>query len=273
MSTYVFDHALELERQRLGKLEEWLDPGTIRYLDQIGAGPGWRCLEVAAGAGSITRELSARVGPDGYVLATDLDLKFLDDIDLPNVEVRKHDIVNDDLPESTFDLVHTRLLLMHLAGRDEALKRMVAASKPGGIVFVEDMEMMTWVNVTPAPAMDRVRDALFKLFEMATANPFYGRTLPLVLTEAGLEDVWVEGRVAWGYRWDNPGLQMLKLMLMEMREFLVNTGLASGEDIDDAVKTVDDPAWLGMPPMVVAAYGRKPVSSSGKPPASSGSRG
>ncbi|TMK20472.1 MAG: hypothetical protein E6G68_04615 [Actinobacteria bacterium] len=125
-------------------------------------------------------------------------------------------------------------------------------------MFVEDMEMMTWVNVTPAPAMDRVRDALFKLFEMAAANPFYGRTLPLVLTEAGLEDVWVEGRVAWGYRWDNPGLQMLKLMLMEMREFLVNTGLASGEDIDDAVKTVDDPAWLGMPPMVVAAYGRKP---------------
>jgi len=260
MSKYVFDHALELEKERLRKLEEWLDPGTTRYLDQIGVGPGWRCLEVAAGAGSIARVLADRVGPEGTVLATDLDTKFLDDIDLPNVEVRKQDILNDELPEGTFDLVHTRLLLMHLPGRDEALKRMVAATKPGGFVFVEDMEMMTWIDVTPAPAMDRVRSALFKLFEMAGANPFLGRTLPFMLGAAGLEGVWTEGRITMGYRWDSPGLQQFKLMLIEMRDFLINTDAASADDIDESIRLIDDPAWQGMPPAVVAAYGRKPSS-------------
>jgi SAM-dependent methyltransferase len=258
MSSYVFDHSLTLEEQRLGKIQEWLDPGTKRYLDQIGVRPGWRCLEVAAGAGSIACELSSRVGPDGSVLATDLDLKFLDAIDLPNVEVRRHDILNDELPEDAFDLVHTRLLLMHLPNRDEALKRMVAAAKPGGFVFVEDMEFVTWIDVTPAAGMAHVREAMIKLFDMAGADPFYGRRLPFVLDAAGLEDVWAEGRVAWGNRWDNPGLQQLKLMLVEMRDFLINTDLVTGEDIEEAIATVDDPAWVGMPPMVVAAYGRKP---------------
>ena len=260
MSKYVFDHALELEQERLRKLEEWLDPGTTRYIDQIGVEPGWRVLEVAAGAGSITRALADRVGSSGSVLATDLDLKFLDDIDLPNVEVRKHDILNDDLPADAFDLVHTRLLLMHLPGREEALKRMIAATKPGGFVFVEDMEMMTWIDITPSPAMERVRVAMFKLFEMAGANPLLGRTLPFMLDAAGLEDVWAEGRIAFGNRWDNPGLQQFKLMLVEMHDFLVNTGVVEAEDIDESIRLIDDPAWQGMPPCVVAAYGRKPLA-------------
>jgi len=257
MSQYVFDHAYELERERLTVQEQWLDPGAARVLDRIGVAPGWRCLEVAAGAGSIARELSARVGPSGSVLATDLDLKFLQDLDLPNVEVRAHDIINDEIPSDSFDLVHTRLLLMHLPSRDQALKHMIAAAKPGGIVFVEDFDMLTFVN-SNAPALDRVRDALYKLFEVAGATPFYGRTLPFVLAAAGLDDVWAEGRVAWGYRWENPGLKSFKLMMMEMRGFFTNTGLVTDADIDEAIATLDDPAWEGMPPMMVSAYGRKP---------------
>ena len=257
MSEYVFDHELTLEQQRLTVQERWLDPGTSRYLNQIGVAPGWRCLEVAAGAGSVARELAARVGDEGSVLATDLDLKFLQDVNLPNVEVRKHDIINDPLPADSFDLVHARLLLMHLASRDVALKNMIAAAKPGGYVFIEDMEMSSFLSIN-VPAMDRVRDALFKLFEMASANPFYGRTLPFVMTDAGLDDVWAEGRIVWGYRWENPGLESFKLLMIEMREFLVSTGLVRGDDLDDAIKALDDRSWQGMPPTIVAAFGRKP---------------
>jgi SAM-dependent methyltransferase len=259
VSKYIFDHALERERERLGKLSEWLDPGTERYLDAIGVGLGWRVLEVAAGAGSIARVLSERVGPAGTVVATDVDLKFLDDLGLPNVEVRKHDILNDELEENSFDLVHTRLLLMHLPAREEALKRMVAAAKPGGWVFVEDMEMSTWMDITPAPSMGRVREAMFKLFEMAGADPFYGRNLPFVLTEQGLEDVYAEGRTVWGIRENNPGLEQFKLSLIEIKDMLATSGLASVEDIEETLRLIDDPAWYGVPPTVVAAYGRKPA--------------
>ena len=75
--------------------------------------------------------LSRRVGSSGHVLATDISTSFLDVLDLPNLEVRRHDIVQDDLPEDAFDLVHARLVLTHLAERDIALRRMVKALKPG----------------------------------------------------------------------------------------------------------------------------------------------
>src|SRR5262245_49140185 len=50
MSTYPFDQAWDKERSRLGGLEQGLDPGTIRHLEALAVGPGWRCWEVGAGA-------------------------------------------------------------------------------------------------------------------------------------------------------------------------------------------------------------------------------
>jgi hypothetical protein len=45
---------------------------TMRQLDAIGVEPGWRCLEVGAGAGLMTRRLADRVAPTGKVIAMDL---------------------------------------------------------------------------------------------------------------------------------------------------------------------------------------------------------
>jgi hypothetical protein len=45
-----------------------------------------------------------------------------------NLEVQRHNILTDPLEEGTFDLVHERALLVHVPGRQRALKRMVAGS-------------------------------------------------------------------------------------------------------------------------------------------------
>jgi ubiquinone/menaquinone biosynthesis C-methylase UbiE len=66
---YGLDNAWRDALARLRSLEDWLDPGTIRHLRARGAGAGWRCLEVGAGAGSVARWLSAAVGSGGDVLA------------------------------------------------------------------------------------------------------------------------------------------------------------------------------------------------------------
>lgn len=257
MSTYLFDHALERERERLGKLSEWLDPGTIRHLERIGVGSGWRCFEVGAGAGSIATWLSERVGSAGYVLATDLDTKFLDDLNVANLEVRRHDILKDDLPDGSFDLAHARLLLMHLPDRETALRRIAAAVKPGGWVFIEDMDMLTWIDMSEAPAMDRIRDVFIRLLQMAGADPFFGRHIPKLLNDVGLVDVYIEGRIELGNRESSPGLAQFKLSLIELREMMVTNGLATSEDVDEAIRLIDDPTWFGMPPSIIAGWGRR----------------
>ena len=55
--SYQFEHSWKHERERLASIEGGLDGSTIACLTTIGVGPGWRCLEVGAGAGSIAHWL------------------------------------------------------------------------------------------------------------------------------------------------------------------------------------------------------------------------
>jgi ubiquinone/menaquinone biosynthesis C-methylase UbiE len=70
---------------------------------------------VGGGGGSITEWLCQQVGPRGQVVATDINTRFLEALDYPNLEVRHHDILADELEPAAFDLVHVRFVLMHLA--------------------------------------------------------------------------------------------------------------------------------------------------------------
>ena len=80
MAGYTLDNAWNQASARLAALEAVFDSGTIRYLDGIGVGDGWRCLEVGAGGGSIAAWLARRVGAGGCVLATDIDTRFAEEI-------------------------------------------------------------------------------------------------------------------------------------------------------------------------------------------------
>jgi SAM-dependent methyltransferase len=137
---YAFDNVWDRARQRLTRLEIWLDPGTVRHLDALGVGPGWRRLEAGAGGGSIATWLSHRVGETGAVLATDIDPRFFSRLDLRNFGVAQHDITAGTPAPHEFDLMHERLVLMHLPNQGRALRHMVDALNPGGWLLVEEMD-------------------------------------------------------------------------------------------------------------------------------------
>jgi ubiquinone/menaquinone biosynthesis C-methylase UbiE len=59
-------------------LSRWLGPATELMLDMTGVKAGSRVLDVAAGAGEQTLTAARRVGPKGYVLATDLSAGILE---------------------------------------------------------------------------------------------------------------------------------------------------------------------------------------------------
>src|SRR3954447_22518034 len=140
VTQYVFgEHADDAELQRLRLVEGWADQTTTESLRKTGVRRGWRCLEVGAGAGSIARWMSDAVAPAGAVVAADLNPRFLDDMP-DNVEVRRHDLMSDDLEVGAFDVAHSRLLLMHLPDPTAALKKIVAAVKPGGWLVTEEAD-------------------------------------------------------------------------------------------------------------------------------------
>jgi SAM-dependent methyltransferase len=260
---YAFVNAAPAQRQRLESLEAWLDDGTIRILDARGLEPGRRCLEAGAGGGSIAAWLCGRVGPDGSVLATDLDVRFLRELRYPNLELRVHDLLEDDLPEGEFDLVHVRLVLSWLAEPDVALRRLVSALKPGGCLVAEELDFQ---SLAVAPGLDtRTRSLFSRVAEAHLAilsaqhgfDPFYGRRIAGDLSAAGLADVQAEGRTSM-WRGGGPGGRMLKLTLLQLREAIVMAGLAAPADVDEIIKLCDQPRLSLVSPVTMGAWGHRP---------------
>ena len=191
---YRVDEGAELEQERLGELATVFDGGSTRVLEHF-VQPGDRCLEVGTGGGSIARWLADRVGQSGSVVATDVDLQFAGEPPA-NVELRRHDITTDDLPDASFDLAHARGVLQHLERRDDALRRMVAATRPGGWVIVEDADFVTFEGPdTPEPFASVARVLNDAYAAMSGHDRYLGRHLLGFLEGAGLTEVAADGRV------------------------------------------------------------------------------
>jgi SAM-dependent methyltransferase len=261
VSTYLFEHTWDEERRRLALLEEVFDPASVDYLGRIPVPVGGVCLEVGAGAGSIAGWLCDRVGPEGRVVATDLEPDFLEQRPEPNMEVRRHNIVADDLEVDTFDVVHARLVLEHLPERDQVLRRLVAALRPGGWLMLEEFD---WCSLVPAPDSPcshlhtRTFDALRAIAEAAGLDPDYGRRVPLDFRTAGLADVGAEGRVhvALG---GTPAATWWQLSVAKMCEAAIAAGRLTEAEVADYVAAYDDPGFCTLFPTTVTAWGRRPA--------------
>jgi len=185
--TYAFQNARAVQRERLAALAEALDPGTVRQLVSIGVGRGWRCLEVGAGGGSIAAWLSERVGDGGAVVATDLDTTVLRERSRPNLEVRVHDVLEDELPDGSFDLVHLRLLPAWLSEPQRALQRLASALRPGGWMLAEEMD---FGSVAPDPRMDAEAAARSRAWRPRTVPSCPGSTASTCTTAGGWPGTW-----------------------------------------------------------------------------------
>ena len=134
-SHYPFDNAAPQAGDRFASLAKLYDDVTRRHLDRFGIGPGWHCLEVGAGGGSVARIMCERVRPAGHVVATDINTDWMSGSLPANVELRRHDIGVDPLPERAFDIVHARAALTFVPERRSALARMIAPRCGPGVGF------------------------------------------------------------------------------------------------------------------------------------------
>jgi len=89
MGKYTLPHGLVGEQQRLALMSALLDPVERVCIARLGVRPGWRCLELGCGNGSIAQTLAERVAPTGHVVASDIDLAYLEGLQVPRLEVRR----------------------------------------------------------------------------------------------------------------------------------------------------------------------------------------
>lgn len=260
---YRFDHQWEEERARLAAIERVFDSYSRSAILGTEPQPGWHCLEVGAGGGSVAEWLCSLVGPDGAVVATDVETKFVAAIEASNLEVREHDIVRDPLEEGAFDLVHSRAVLIHLPERDAVLERLVDALRPGGWLVLLDADVTTVRAVgMPAEATSFFDSAFAAMLEANRSlgfDPAYGRRLGAALRAAGLVDVVNEGTVLeWNA--EHALAKLYSLTFERLKPVALDRGLLGPEDHERLLGMMADPDFSGVSHTIFVARGRKAVA-------------
>jgi ubiquinone/menaquinone biosynthesis C-methylase UbiE len=256
---YLLDNKDAHAGVRFRALSEIFDPGTFRHTKRVGIKEGWHCWEVGAGGTSVVNWLAEQVGTTGYVLATDIDVSWAKAASATNVEILQHDITQDTPPTvfRPFDLIHARLVLIHLSKREEALLVMRRALRPGGWLIIEDADPA----LLPTACLDvhgpeqvlanKIRAGFRALLSEHAVDLEFGRKLPRLLRQAGLVDVTADAY----FPITSPASAILeKATIEQVGDKLIEAGYASAKEIEQHLKNVEAGLLdLTMAPMISAS--------------------
>jgi SAM-dependent methyltransferase len=262
MGEYTLPHGLIGEQQRLALMSTLLDPVELACIARLGVSPGWRCLELGCGNGSVARALAERVVPTGHVVASDIDLAYIAHLQAPCLEVRHIDILQDTIEEGSYDFVVARALLHHLTPVPKALapkplQRMVAALRPGGVLLSIEPDMLP-STVTEPESMRAFWRQWLKWSVEAGIDYSIGRKIPAWLDSLGLEDVAGEGYTAqfnggsdWATYWTGT--------MRELAPSLLKLGCITREMLEEFHTRYADPHYWTSVITFIATWGRKPA--------------
>ncbi|WP_326654531.1 MULTISPECIES: class I SAM-dependent methyltransferase [unclassified Streptomyces] len=244
----------EAERIDLGGLA--YDATTMARLRELGVGPGWHCLDVGAGTGTVARQLLSRAGV-ASVLAVDRDVRFLAASPIAGLRVLEADISAPDFDPGRFRLVHARFVLMHLPSYRRMITKLSELVAPGGLLVLGDAVDLTTAGAPSTPYTEVMRAMWHGLRNTIGTDVSWVPRYPQLLCDAGLTSVAAEIHVPpllpgspisrfWAETWDRA------------RASIVDTGQVDEETIDAAIRSLDSPECAALSPGLITAWGWKP---------------
>jgi ubiquinone/menaquinone biosynthesis C-methylase UbiE len=256
------------ESERLRRQAEELAPVSTALLDRVGLRPGDSAIDLGCGPRGVIDLLASRVAPGGRVVGLDADPRhvamardFVRECGLRDVEVIEGDAQHTGLPSDSFDLVHTRTLLINVPSPQEVVAEMVRIARPGGWVAGAEPDTEATICYPPHPAFDRLSEIFMTAFARNGADPRLGRRLASMYRAAGLQEVTIDIRTDV----HPPGHTRRTIradLVQAMRPRVVEMGLASEEELDEldaaAREHLTNPDTVIMSTLMFLAWGRKP---------------
>ncbi|MEU7058132.1 class I SAM-dependent methyltransferase [Streptomyces sp. NPDC046197] len=255
----VFRPQDEGEAERIDLAALVYDATTIARLRQLGAGPGWRCLDVGAGTGTVARLLLREAGV-AEVVAADRDIRFLRSEPVAGLTALETDVTSDRFAPGLFDLVHARFVLMHLPDPARMVRQLARLLVPGGVLVLSDAVDVTTDDAPDTPYILAMRAMWRGLRETIGTDISWVPHCPRLMLAAGLAPVAAEIHVPplepgspisrfWAGTW------------ARARVAMVGTGLVDDAGIDEAVIWLDSPTCAGLSPGMLTAWGWKPAGT------------
>ncbi len=128
--------------------DAWQQPD--RVVAALALSPGMVVADVGAGTGYFEKRLSAAVGANGAVIAIDIEPDMVRYIgerahreNMPNVEARLGTADDPKLAAASVDRILVVDTWHHISDRVAYAKKLAAALKPGGQIFVVDFTLET----------------------------------------------------------------------------------------------------------------------------------
>ncbi|MEW1688332.1 class I SAM-dependent methyltransferase [Streptomyces sp. NPDC091265] len=253
------EQAGEGERIDFGALA--YDDITMARLRAVGAGPGWRCLDVGAGTGTVSRRLLDEAGVDS-VLAVDRDVRFLRERPLPGLDVLEADITAPDFVSGRFQLVHARFVLMHVPGRERLIAALAELVAPGGVLVLSDAVDLTGDRTPATPYSAAMRAMWQGLRATIGTDVSWVPSYPQLLRGVGLKPVAAELHAPpllpgsalsrfWVDTWERSRAAMLA------------TGLVDDAAVDEAVEYLGSEECAALSAGMFTVWGRRPEEGTG----------
>jgi len=254
---YVLTKDWSGEHERLQLLEATVDFFSIGAIRSAGIERGSRCLEIGAGAGSIARWCAEQAGDASLVCATDMDIRLITALAEDGITVLQHDVLVDDFPPGSFDIVHARAVLEHIATREAAIDRIADWLAPDGALVLVDCVSFPVFSTHNEVYRDAMR-AWVDVLAITGTDYDWGRTFPEPLRRRGYRDVGAAA-ITPVLRGGSPAARFWSQTLEHLRPRIVEAGLLSDAALDDARRLLADPEFWDLGPGFVAAWGRRPA--------------
>ncbi|MEU2777828.1 methyltransferase domain-containing protein [Streptomyces sp. NPDC007162] len=249
------EQAGEGERIDFGALA--YDDITMARLRALGAGPGWRCLDVGAGTGTVAGRLLDEAGVES-VLAVDRDVRFLPD--RAGLDVLETDITAAHAVHGRFRLVHARFVLMHLREYERLIATLAALVEPGGVLVLSDAVDVANDRTPDTPYALAMRAMWQGLRATIGTDVSWVPSYPRLLRGAGLLPVAAELHVPpllpgsplsrfWADTWERS------------RAAMVATGLVDDAAVDTAIRYLASDECAALSAGMLTAWGRQPMET------------
>lgn len=246
MTTYTHGHAEAVLRSHRWRTAA---NSAAHLLPHLRAGQ--RLLDVGSGPGTITADLARLVGEAGEVVALEVteEAAALTRAELDRQGIVARVVVGDvhaldlDALGGPFDVVHAHQVLQHVADPVGALREMLRATRPGGLVAVRDSDYGHFSWHPASAGLDRWRELYRAAARANGGEPDAGRMLLAWAHAAGATEVeagsstWCfatpEDRAWWGGLWAD------RLTSTALARQLVAEGRATGAELAEVAD-----AWL-----------------------------
>lgn len=180
------------EINRLKKQAEIGFYKELRMLRMLGLENNSSILEIGSGPGFYT-ELLLNNFNNIDITSLDYDIEFLK-YSRSNLDKRfkdkvlyvKDNIENTSLPSDSYDYVIARFVFQHLEKPVEALKEIKRILKPGGKLFIIDVDNDLWGTSYPkSKLIDSLNSSLGKVQNKLNGNRLIGRELVPIIKKLG----------------------------------------------------------------------------------------